>query len=368
MRAHIFAFALCFGLLACDKAPNPVAPSGTIVTVTASPSKISLTGQASSVTVTGILPAGNPIRPGTQISLSSSLGVLRPAGSSCTGSATVSIVEADDRGQAVASLCGDGRGGEATVTASLTSAGSGEGASGSATVTVQIGETDASRPTVLISANPTTIPVCGDSTSSCETSTITLLGRASDGTAVGAGQRIRLTTNLGTLTCAAPYRCAGESGSPCNAVCTDSRGEAQATLLPDERGGTAEVSAILGTSETATVEITVNSILDSLTLTVNPPDVDRLDAGDTVTLRAILLDPLGVPLSNVLVRFDSEEGTLNPPAESTNSSGIAESTLTVTRSQLANIPAGGSFTVSATATSEGQTRADSVEVTVNGNP
>jgi hypothetical protein len=134
-----------------------VAPSGTILIATAAPSQISLTGQPARVTVTGTLPSGNSIRPGTQITLTASLGVLRPLGNGCSGTATVSIVEADDRGQAFAELCGDGRGGEATVTASLTNAGSGEGAAGSATVNVQIGQTDASRPTLVVSANPTTV-------------------------------------------------------------------------------------------------------------------------------------------------------------------------------------------------------------------
>jgi hypothetical protein len=48
--------------------------------------------------------------------------------------------------------------------------------------------------------------------------------------------------------------------------------------------------------------------------------------------------------------------------------GAATTQLVVTRMDLSKIPAGGSFTVTATATSEGTTANQSVNVTVNGPP
>lgn len=368
--------ALVVGLahaLGCDKAPNPVAPSGTILSATAVPSKIRLSGEPSTVTVTGIRPDGNPIRPGTQITLSTTLGTLRPIGTNCNSTAVLTIVEANDSGQVGAILCGDGRGGEASIAASLTNSGStgGTGGSGgstgsgsgttSVTIKVQIGETDSSRPSVLLSANPTIVATGASSV-------ISLLGRASDGTAVGSGQRIRLTANLGTLSCP-QFRCPGEgNGANCAAVCTNSRGEAEATFTADSRSGTGRVTASLGTSEEKSIDIAINAAIDSLDLSADPQNVDRVDAGDTVELAAILLDAQGSPLSGVLVRFESERGTLDSTSRTTNSQGIAEVTLTVRKTEVANIPQNGTFLVTATATAEGVTKEESRLITVLGTP
>lgn len=348
-------------LLACDKASNPVAPTGTILTVTAVPTQIPISGGGATLTIIGIRPDGNSIHPGTQITLTTSLGVLRPVGVACSSTAVVAVVEANTQGQATAQLCSDGRTGEATVRAALTNATGGDMGSGSAEVRVQIGSTDADRPTVVISANPTIVAVGGESQ-------IRLLGRNRDGSSVAAGQRIRLTADLGTLTCSGASRCPGEASSPCTAACTNSRGEAEATFVAGNRAGTAEVSAILGTSEETSVMITLNAAIDSLSLTADPQSVERLDAGDEVELEAILLDALGSPLSGVLVRFESEEGTLSQTAVPSNSQGIASTTLTVTRTDLQNIPANGTFEVTASATSEAQTRTDSVDIRVLGAP
>lgn len=352
-RILLLATVLVPWLYACDKAPNPVAPSGTILIATAAPSQISLTGQAARVTVTGTLPSGNPIRPGTQITLTASVGVLRPLGSACNTTTTVSVIEADDRGQAFAELCGDGRSGEATVTASLTNAGSGDGAAGSAMVTVQIGQTDASRPTLLVSANPTTVSACrppnpGEDCQDTAKSLITFLGRASDGSPVGSGQRIRVTVDLGELTCSTTYRCPGEGTDPCNAVCTDSRGEAQASFTAGTRSGTGKVSAILGTSEEKSVDIAIRAAAGSLDLTA-PSSIAR--QAQDIELEATVLDTSGSPLGSLLVRFSADVGTFDGGAtDTTNSDGLAEATLVVTLADLEGLD---SFTVTARATSEG---------------
>lgn len=361
--------------LGCDKAANPVAPSGTILSATAVPSKISLLGEPSTLTVTGIRPDGNPIQSGTQLTLATTLGTLRPVGTNCNSTAVVTIVEADDRGQVGAILCGDGRGGEASISASLTNSGGGSGGSAGAaggtggssagttsvTIKVQVGETDASKPTLVMSANPTIVATGA-------TSTISFLGRASDGTPVGAGQRIRLTTDLGSLACT-QSRCPGEgNGNVCSAVCTNSRGEAQAVFTAGTRSGEGRVSGILGTSAEVAVEIAINAALDSLDLTADPQNVDRVDDGDTVELTAILLDAQGSPLSGVLVRFESQRGTFDSTSRTTNSQGIAEVTLTVRETEVANIPQNGTFLVTATATAEGVTKEESRAITVLGTP
>lgn len=377
MRTRIALLALCASaLLGCQSAENPVAPSGTVLTISAVPSLISLSGEGAAITVTGVRPDGNPLYPDTQITLTTSLGVLRPGSTSCGSTAVVNIVETDSRGQAFATLCGDGRVGEATVTASLTSSGGGGGGTGgeggtggagtsTVSVTVQIGETDSSQPTLIISANPTIVPTLG-------TSTITLIGRNNDGTPVASGQRIRLTADLGMLSCDATYVCPGDSpGSNCDAVCTDGNGEAEAIYTAGARSGAGTVTAILGTSDSVSASITINAALANIALNTSTNTVERLETGDTVTLTATLTDALGTPLNAVQVRFEADVGSLDPVNISTNPQGVAETELTVTENQLSGISGDegdNSFEVRAQATSEGVTLTATQTIRVLGRP
>lgn len=107
------------GLVACDKA-SPVAPAGTVLSVTANPTQIPATGTAQ-VRVVALRANGTPVNPGTQIRMSTSLGTIDP------------LVEVGDGGVAVGTLQGDGRIGTATVTASV-------GAETTATVEVAVGK------------------------------------------------------------------------------------------------------------------------------------------------------------------------------------------------------------------------------------
>ena len=362
MKYRLLLLALCACALACDSA-NPVAPTGTVLSISANPSQIALNGQ-STITVTGFKPDANRLNPGTQIILSTSLGNLFHP----TAGQQISIVEIDGSGQGLAILRGDGRAGSATVNATLSTSGGGGGGGGgdggssapttgaSASVTVQIGQTDDSRPTVVIDANPTIIPTSG-------VSRINMLGRNSDNSPVGAGQRIRLTADLGTL-----VRDGGRVGDPViNEVLTDANGEASASFIAGDRAGTGEVSAILGTSEESTVSITIRSALASLDLDANPQTIQRLDAGETIELQVVVNDAQGSPIPSVLIRFDTLGSLSNNPVP-TNSQGIAESTLTVRAIDVQAVPMNGTFTIRATGTSEGVELEDTEVITVLGSP
>lgn len=106
------------GLSACDKA-SPVAPQGTVLSVTANPTQIPTTGSAQ-IRVVALKPNGTPVNPGTQVRMQTTLGSIDP------------IVDVGDNGLATAVLTGDGRLGTATVTATV-------GADITSTVEVQIG-------------------------------------------------------------------------------------------------------------------------------------------------------------------------------------------------------------------------------------
>lgn len=352
-------------LLGCDSANNPLAPSGTVLTITAVPSQIPLSGEGSRVTVIGVKPDGNPINPGTQVTFIASLGVLRPVSGSCADSAVVDVVEADDRGRTSALLCGDGRSGEAMVTATLTSAGGGSGggeggggATGaSASVTVQIGETDASRPTLIISANPTVVPVGG-----C--SRITLIGRAADGTPVPAGQRIRLTANLGSLICPAVSgdNCPGAApASSCSEVFTDANGEAEVTFRAGDRADpSANVTAILGTAESVSATITIRDAPSDFSFQASPRRVTASAGAADITLTVEVLNAQGVPIGGVSVIFETDIGgtfASGSGRQTTNPSGQATDTLTVPQRELEaeTVPNGGDgfFNVSARVIGEG---------------
>src|SRR5215210_2642976 len=95
--------------LGCDKA-TPVAPTGSILSLSANPTKIGLNG-TSTITVVGRKPDGNPLNPGTEIRLSTDLGTISP-----------SVVQVDSGGRATATLRGDGRPGPAKITAATADA------------------------------------------------------------------------------------------------------------------------------------------------------------------------------------------------------------------------------------------------------
>ncbi len=348
---------LLLAALSCDQVANPLAPSGSVLKITASPTLIALVGEGSRITVTGVKPDGKALSPGTLIQLLADRGVLRPDGSAgCSATTSVDRMEVDDSGQLSVLLCGNGQSGAATVTARLVSALEGE-----VTVSVQIGEDASTQPMLILSANPTIV-------ATGESSEITILARGADGSPLGSGERIRLTSDLGSISCDATNSCIGVAESSCPAVCTNASGEAQATYTAADRSGSGVVAAVLGTSAQETVNITINAALDSLDLTVSPQSITRSNAGVVVTLSAVLQDPVGSPLNAVLVRFDSDVGSLSQGSVQTNTQGQASVTLTVSDVDVQNIAENGTFTVTATATSEGETRTDSKQITVLGSP
>lgn len=117
----------------CDKA-SPVAPVGSVLTISANPAQIAPLG-ASNITVVARKETGVPVNPGTEIILSATLGTIEPS------------VRTDDLGVARATLTGDGRIGTASVTAL-------SGAATEVTIDVQVGSSAAS---ITLQATPTVV-------------------------------------------------------------------------------------------------------------------------------------------------------------------------------------------------------------------
>ncbi|HKI01508.1 MAG TPA: PKD domain-containing protein [Thermoanaerobaculia bacterium] len=191
----------------CDKA-SPVAPSGTILSVSASPARIGLTGQ-STITVIGRKPDGNPLNDGTEIRLTASLGSIEP------------FVTVDRNGTATATFRADGRLGTARITAatggSTGSGGTGTGGTGTggsssgtltASIDIQVGEVAGS---ILLQPTPTTL--------TSEGGPVSLLAIVLDASGQPLqNQGVNFSTELGTL------RSRGAT------VTTNRRGEAVDTL------------------------------------------------------------------------------------------------------------------------------------------
>lgn len=169
------------GLAACDKA-SPVAPAGTVLSITANPTQISANG-TSQIRVVALRANGTPVNPGTQIRMSSNLGTIDP------------LVEVGEGGVALGTLRGDGRIGTAEVTATV-------GAETAATVQVQVGQAAA---TVSVQATPSSIPDTGGS------ATLLALVRDASGQPL-PGATVNFTTQVGTLASGGGFRTTNANG------------------------------------------------------------------------------------------------------------------------------------------------------------
>ncbi len=305
--------------LGCDSG-NPVAPTGTVLTMVASSTQIGLNG-STVITVTGFRPDGNPLYPGTQVifSLSGSTssgggggtggggggggggvgtnsGLVVEPNSDGLGAIEPTVAEIDDTGKATAVFTSDGRAGSVTITGTTTTS------DASASVTVQIGETDATKPTLSITANPTTI-------GTSETSTISVIARNSDGSVYGAGGLVRLRTSLGTL--------------EDEELVTNSDGETQTTLDAGSEPGEATITGSIGASDEVTAAVTIENRKPSLEVFANPSSIA---VGNEATIRILARDHNSQPLgSGYRISLFADLGSI-PESATTDAAGEAEAT------------------------------------------
>lgn len=282
----------------CDKA-SPVAPDGSILTISANPSQVALNGR-STITVVGRKPDGNPLNPGTEIRLTAARGTID------------SIVTTDSQGRATATFRADGRAGEVEISAAT---GSGDAA---AETTIQVGIPDTDRPDVQVSVTPSTLAVGADAE-------VTVVARNADGSLVPQGTSVILTTTLGSIS---PSRTTiGRDGT------------ARATLTAGQREGTATVTAVVGASEpeTATVEIILD-LATGITVSAQPssiPAATGAPASDPIVVTALVTNSRGLPVEGAVVTFSSELGTFDSnTAERTDENGEASKELRVTPGQI----------------------------------
>jgi hypothetical protein len=309
--------------LGCDKA-TPVAPEGTTLTVSASPAQIGLNG-SSVITIIGRKANGSPLNTGTEIRLSTDRGTIDP------------IVQVNSSGVATATLRADGRTGAAAVKAAT--------ADIEATTTVQIGQSAENKPSVILSVSPNNIPVgTGEAT-------VTVIGRNSDGSSIGAGQQVLLTTTLGQFTNNRPV--------------TRADGTATTTLRAGNVAGTATISAFIGSSDEKTTTVTIRDAATDISVDATPRTIS--EGGGTITISAFVTNSEGLSLQGTQVRFRSELGTFSSTTDFTDSQGLAEVTLTVTQDQIANFPDDNFEVTAETPSGGGDFISDEVVIRINRN-
>jgi len=298
---------LALGLgLACDSA-SPVAPSGTLLSISASPNEISANG-SSTIRVTALRANGTPVNPGTIVRLDTTIGSIDEQ------------VETDEQGEARAILRGDGRIGTATVTAQ-------SGSAEATTVEVAVGEVATS---VSLQADPTSLPNSGGK--------IRLLASVRDDQGQPlAGATVNFTTQVGTLGSGGAFEPTDSSGQV-EDILTVSQSDI-ASLPASLNPFQVSVQAGSG-AEGATVEITVGESASSLSLQATPSSIPDAGDGHEVTLLAAVRGEQGQPLAGAQVNFTTQIGRLKSGGGfvPTNSEGQATDTLTVSESDINALP------------------------------
>ncbi len=117
---------------------TPVSPVGAILRISANPTRIGTTG-SSAITIQVLRSNGNPVNPGTEVRLSTTIGRIDE------------VVHTDNDGVARATLRGDGRAGTATISAY-------SGAVDPVTAEVGVGAPAAA---IRLTVTPTSIPETG---------------------------------------------------------------------------------------------------------------------------------------------------------------------------------------------------------------
>ncbi|HLE84938.1 MAG TPA: PKD domain-containing protein [Thermoanaerobaculia bacterium] len=280
--------------LACDAA-IPTAPSGTILTISANPSQISLNG-TSTITVVGRKPNGSPLNEGTEIFFSTDLGSVNPA-----------VVAVDEDGVARTSLRGDGRVGTAAVEARV-GTGGGEGGAGTATIEVLVGRAAGA---VSLQVTPSSVPETGG--------TIRLLALVRDDQGQPlAGVSVNFGTDVGTL----------QSGG--SFITTNAQGEARDTLSLDS----GDLNGVAGDSFSVRAEAAAGGGVQNDTAEVSILRLPEADFGFTPNRLTVSFEDrsTGNPTSWFWSFGDGQTSTSRNPTHTYQAAASFTVTLTVRNS------------------------------------
>ncbi len=301
LSASLILLALVSG---CGKA-NPVAPSGSTITLSANPATLSSPTGTSTITAVVRKPNGT-VAAGVDVRFTTTIGTIDV------------LKQTDSGGVATATLHGDGRPGTASVGAEV------DGGATAMALMVPIG---GGAKTITLQAIPANISTTGG------TPKLIALVRDSLGLPA-AGVQVNFSTTVGTLASRGGFRttnASGEATDTLTVLASDLTNQTSITV-------TATAAAADGTLQTATAMVSVvnPNAAASVSVSASPGQISASASNAHSTLSAIVLNAEGVPIKGALVIFSTTLGTVSPTSTSTDATtGIATSTLTV-----ASVPAG----------------------------
>lgn len=168
---------------------------------------------------------------------------------------------------------------------------------------------------LTISVSPARIPIDG-------TAQVRVVARKPNGTPVNPGTLVLFSATIGSIPPSVPV---------------DANGEAMTLLTGTGEFGTSTVTASVGSGESVTAEVQVGLPAGSISLQASPTSVS--EQGGRVSLLALIRDDQGQPLTNALVNFRSQIGTLDSQGAlvETAADGTARDQLTVTSGDVDQI-------------------------------
>lgn len=307
---------------ACDKVPL-LAPSGSTVTLSA-PTRTLPIGGTTEVTATVLESGGTPVQNGTTVTFTTTLGSITTQAQTRDGVATATFSAGSSSGTAEIRATSGAAG--STSTGTTTPPATGGTATSTSSNVLQITIGAANTNAVVISASPSTVPPSGG--------TVSIIASATDANGNRlTGVPVSFSTTAGTL-------------SSSSAI-SDENGNATVRLTTNQ---TATVTAAAG-SKTATV--TVNAATaNSLSLSLSP---SQPSSGQPVTLT--VTPTIGTNNIAPRVVLDWGDGTQTDL-------GVVGAARTVAHTYA--LP--GNYTITATATANGETFTSSIGAFVISTP
>lgn len=307
---------LALASVSCQTVPL-LAPSGSTLTLIPAANELAVNGSiniivtviegasTSTGTTTATTSVGQPVHDGTEVTFTTTLGTIQPATAKTTN------------GQVTVQLVGDGRSGQAKVTAYSGAA--------TANTTINVGAAAAAR--LVVTANPQSLPSTGG--------TSTIAASVQDSSGLGlAGVSVGFSTTAGTL--ASPSVVTDANGNATTTLTTALAATVTATAAGTTGSGTTSTSGL-----TQTVAIAVNPRTTvtvagpSTALTVSAPATLTITltaaTGGSPVVTAMHVDygdGLGTALSpgtTSVVHFYSNEGVFTVTVTVTDSTGAQSS-------------------------------------------
>jgi hypothetical protein len=301
----------------CGKA-NPVAPSGSTLTLHVNPTTIPSSRGSATATATLIRPNGTPDN-GAQVQFTTTLGTFNP-----TAATTQS------NGNAVSTLTGNGTPGTAKLTAF-------SGGVMSTELDVTIG---GGAKTIFLQAVPANIPASGG------TAQLVALVRDVNGQPA-AGVLVNFTTTVGRLSRLTDTT--NDGGLATTSLIIQASDVTNQTAVTV----TANAAASDGTLQTSTAMVGLQTnAAATIIVSASPGQIPASASSVTISLTALVLNAEGAAVPGANVSFSATLGTLSKTGiVPTDSGGVATDTLTVS-----SVPAGTTgITVTATVTGAGGT-------------